>query len=67
MAQHLFVEGIPKSSPSLVQQMMFFFAGQLMASSFLQEGPTPNVLSGFCYNIMINTNRIEETEVPLHL
>ena len=56
MANSLFVDGVPKAGAMALQQAEYFYAGQLMASSLLQSGPTPNLLSNWTYNVIVNSD-----------
>ena len=56
MADSLLPDGSPLDSVMLVE--MYYFAGQLMASSLIQGGQTPNVLQSWCYMVL-------STESPL--
>ena len=50
MAQSLLPDGSPLKSAMLVE--MYHYAGQLMASSIVQGGETPNILQEWCYNVV---------------
>jgi len=56
MAKSLFVDGVPKAGAMALQQAEYFYAGQLMASSLLQSGPTPNLLSNWTYSVIVNSD-----------
>lgn len=56
MTQSLFINGVPKANALAVQDNHYFYAGQLMACSLLQGGPTPNILANWCYKILSKPN-----------
>ena len=64
MREHLFTDDGPNLSPSLVQESMFYMAGQLMAHSLLQGGPSPNILPKWAFSIITQPNGHTIIDVP---
>lgn len=64
MREHLFTDDGPKLSPSLVQENKFYMAGQLMAQSLLQGGPSPNILPKWAFSVITQPNGHTMIDVP---
>lgn len=67
MYEKLFDGDEPKATVTNIQENLFFYAGQLMAQSLLQGGPTPNILSKTSFKVLCaksNHAQFTKEEIP---
>ena len=60
MAERLFdSNGNPIITTITIQRKLFYYAGLLMAQSFWQGGPTPNILSSTSFAVVSSNGSVQ--------
>jgi len=65
MCSALFVNGVPIKSVMLVANNAFFKAGRLMVSSILQGGPSPCILTDWCYSALCSKSIMTPKDIVI--
>ena len=55
ITQQLFITGVPIISTSAMTENEFLYAGNLMAASILQCGPSPCILKPWVYDYVVSS------------